>query len=362
MVELRLLKSETEYKQAIILADKMFRDEEHSSMGRAFPQVFSPELNQSYGAFINNELVSFIGLVPSVIHLGDAEAQAYSIGAVCTHPKHRKKGYASMLLEKVFAHAQRADASLIFVSGILPMYIKAGCSFYGEVNKYEINKGDLLVKEGYSVREILPYDWFNLRKLRHSRAVYFEQSIYDFSILYQAKGFASILKMEHKILVAESENQIKGFVVLGVPNSSSGSEELPSRVIEWGGEPHAIQSVLAESFQHGISFLQYSLPLHERELNNILNFKEKTVGPFPGTIKITNLDLLLKQLEPFFSGKIEIINIDKDYKKLLYKQKSIILSNADLEKLILQGDSNLDRLLEDIFPIPLPFPEGLNYV
>lgn len=362
MVELRLLKSEFEFEQAIRLADKAFRDEKHISMGKAFPQVFSPELNQSYGAFINDELVSYIGLVPSVIHLGDAEIQAYSIGAVCTHPNHRKKGYASMLLEKVLDHVKQADASILFVSGNLPMYLKAGCSYYGKLNKYEIKRGDLLVPKGYSVRELFPYDWFCLRKLLLSRPVYFEQSIYDFSVLNKAAGFASILKMEHKILVAESENELKGFVVLGVPNSSLGSDEQPLRVIEWGGEAQSILSILAASFQYGINALKCSFPLYEKELNNLLNSIEKTDSSYPGTIKITNLDLLLKQVEPYFSGKVQIVDVDKSSKKLIFNQESLILDNASLEKLILQGNPNLDGYLNDIFPIPLPFPEGLNYV
>ncbi|WP_218780982.1 GNAT family N-acetyltransferase [Bacillus sp. EB106-08-02-XG196] len=362
MVELRLLKSETEYKQAIKLADKVFRDEGHISMGAAFPQVFSPELNQSYGAFINNELVSYIGLVPSIIHLGDAEIKAYSIGAVCTHPGHRKKGFASMLLGRIFTHVQRADASILFVSGSLPMYLKAGCSYYGKLFKYEINKGDLLGNEGYLVRELSPFDWFYLRKLLQARPVYVEQSIYDFSVLYKAAGFASILKMEHKILVAQSENDIKGFVVLGVPNSSLGSCDQPAQVIEWGGEPQAIQTILAETFQNGIKSLKCSIPLYEKELNKLLNSLEKTNASYPGTVKITNLDLLLKQAEPFFSGKVKIVEVDKSSKKLIFNQKSMILDNASLEKLILQGNPTLGSYLNEIFPIPLPFPEGLNYV
>jgi GNAT superfamily N-acetyltransferase len=359
MAEFRLLKFD-EFDQAIALADQTFRDDGHLSMGQAFPQVFSPALNQSYGAFKNNELVSFIGLVPSVIHLGSAEIQVYSIGSVCTHPDHRKNGYAGILLEMVFAHVQRANASLLFVSGSLPLYIKAGCTFYGNLNKFELHKGDLTLPEGYSVREFLPYDWFYLRRLIQSRHVYFEQGIFDFAVLYQSKGFASILKMEHKILVAEAENEIKGYVVLGIPESTIG--ESISRVIEWGGDSQAIQAVLAESFQYGVNSLKLSVPTYEIELNRLLYSIEKIVAPFPGTVKIMDLNLLLEHLAPFFNGKIEIVDVDHNHKKLLFNQKSLLLDNAALEKLILQGGPNLDSFLNGVFPIPLPFPEGLNYV
>ncbi|MGG3468199.1 GNAT family N-acetyltransferase [Neobacillus pocheonensis] len=359
MVEFRLLKDD-EFDQAVALADQTFRDDENTSMGEAFPQVFSPALKQSYGAFINGKLISFIGLVPSVIHLGSAEIQAYSIGSVCTHPDHRKKGYASILLNIVFDHVKRANAAILFISGSLPLYIKAGCLFYGKLNKYDIHKHDLQISEGYSVRELLPYDWFYLRKLIQARKVYCEQSIFEFAVLNQAKSYASILKMKHRILVAEAENEMKGFVVLGVSDSSAG--ESTSRVIEWGGDPQAIQAILAESFQYGFSSIRMSIPTYEWELNRLLHSFEKTVATFPGTIKITNLDLFLEQLKPYLSGKIEIINVDEKHKKVLFNQKSMIVDNDAFERLILSGDSNLDGCLNDIFPIPLPFPEGLNYV
>jgi len=133
-------------------------------------------------------------------------------------------------------------------------------------------------------------------------------------------------------------------------------------VIEWGGEPNAIKAILAQAFENGINSLKYSIPTYENELNRLLDVIEKTAAPFPGTIKIMNLDLLLKQVEPFLEGKIEIIEHDTRSKKVIFKQKSVILDNISLEKLILQGDPNLDAYLNDIFPIPLPFPEGLNYV
>lgn len=359
MVEFRLLNF-NEFDQAIALADQTFRDDEHISMGAAFPQVFSPALNQSYGAFINDRLVSFIGLVPSVIHLGTAQIQAFSIGAVCTHAAHRKKGYASVLLDRVLSHAEEAHASILFVSGSLPLYSKAGCQFYGELYKYEIYKDDLPQTGEYSVREFLTEDWFSLRGLYQSREVYVDQSIYDFALLYQSKGFASTQKMEHKLLVAETKNELKGFVVLGVPRFSSHNKT--ARVIEWAGNPQAIQAILAESFQCGIHSIRLSVPTYEKELNRHLPFIEKTVGHFPGTIKITNLNLLLEQLGPFLKGKIEITHVNHRKKKLLFNEKTILLENAALEKLILQGDLHLEPDLSGIFPIPLPFPEGLNYV
>ena len=356
MIDFRILRAE-EYHQAISLADQTFRDNEHTSMGDAFPQVFSPALNQSYGAFIDGQLVSFIGLVPSIVHVGAAKIQAYSIGAVCTLLSHRNKGYASILLENVIAHVQKAKGSLLFVSGNLPIYEKAGCTVYGELKKYEIQNGELSPSNGYFVREVLPYDWFSLQALHQSKKVRVEQSLYDFAILHQSKGFASIQKMDHRILVSEIGNQMKGFVVIGVPKNESAA-----RVIEWGGQPEAIKAILAKSFEFGINYLKISIPIYESELNRQLDSIENTISRFPGTIKITSLKLLLEQIEPFFNGKVKIVDIDRKYKELTFNGKTMIVDNEYLKQLLLIGDPDLDRTLKGIFPIPLPHPEGLNYV
>ncbi|GFZ78819.1 hypothetical protein GCM10008018_25450 [Paenibacillus marchantiophytorum] len=62
MKEIRLLQG-NEWEKAIRLSDMTFREIEQGSMGSAFPQVFSPSLHQSYGMFVEKELVAFMGLV-----------------------------------------------------------------------------------------------------------------------------------------------------------------------------------------------------------------------------------------------------------------------------------------------------------
>ncbi|MEH7226076.1 GNAT family N-acetyltransferase [Bacillus sp. JJ1566] len=360
MVEYRLLE-ENDFQQAIDLADKVFRKEGHVSMGVAFPQVFSSALNQSYGAFMDDQLVSFIGLVPSVLHIGDAEVQAYSIGAVCTEPSYRRQGLANTLLEMIFEHVNKSGASVLFISGDLPIYIKQGCTFYGKMNQYKIRKGDLASNKSYLVRELGPYDWFQLRNLSHNRQVRYEQTIYEMAQLNKAAGFASIFKMKHKVLVAEENHEIKAFLVFGLPYHDQDSVD--SRVIEWGGDPVAILTLLSEAFTYGLDSLVLNLPTFERDLVQKLDsLLEKVEQTYPGTMKIMNLDVLLNQLGPYLQGKLEISTVDKNNKRLTFKGYSVIMSNHDIEELILKGNKIGDLDVKDIFPISFPFPQGWNYV
>lgn len=361
MVEYRLLE-EGDFQQAIELADKVFRKEGHVSMGVAFPQVFSHAFHQSYGAFIEGTLVSFIGLVPSVLHIEGAEVQAYSIGAVCTEPEYRKRGLANTLLQMIFDHVNKSGASILFISGDLPLYIKQGCTFYGKLNQYKLHQNDLKPEKAYHVRELQPTDWFQMRKLSHRRTIRYEQSIFEMAQLNDSAGFASIFKMKHKVLVAEENKEVKAFLIFGVPYQEQ--ENVESRIIEWGGDPIAIVSLLKEAFTYGINSLIFNIPTYEKELIQKLDdpLLEKVEQPFPGTIRIMNLELLLQQLAPYFKNKLQISNVDDNNKSLTYAKESITISNRDLEELILKGNKDLDSSIQELFPIPFPFPQGLNYV
>ncbi|WP_053362655.1 GNAT family N-acetyltransferase [Bacillus sp. FJAT-27251] len=359
MAEYRLLKQE-DFTQAIDLADKTFRKEGHVSMGPAFPEVFSAALNQSYGAFIDGRLVSFIGLVPFVLHIGRAEVQAYSIGAVCTDPGFRRQGLANTLLQKVFEHGNKSGASVLFVSGDLPIYIKQGCTFYGKMNHYKIEQGDLKADYPCTVRELQPYDWFQIRTLNHERPVRYEQSIYEMAVLNESAGFASIFKMKHKVLVAEENQKVTAYLVFGVPyNEQEGAE---SRVIEWGGEPEALCRLIGETFNYGLKSLLLNVPTFETALNVQLASLKKEEQPYPGTIKILNLDLLLDQLGPFLKDKIDISKQDGLQYKLAHNQNYLVVGHQEMEELILKGTNRSFSNLDPVFPIPFPHPQGLNYV
>jgi GNAT superfamily N-acetyltransferase len=84
-----------------------------------------------------------MGLVPGLIRVGLACLRLYSFGSVCSHPDHRGKGYAGLLLEQALNHIDRADASLLLVSEDRSLYRRAGCLPFGSVKRYEITSNFL---------------------------------------------------------------------------------------------------------------------------------------------------------------------------------------------------------------------------
>src|SRR4051812_3407039 len=115
MTEIRFANNE-ELKQAAALADSVFRDSEQTSMGVAFPQIFSAGLNQSMAAFEAGKLVAFMGLVPNIINVGHSQLQIHCLGSVCTDPEYRGKGHASLILEQIYAFIKQSGSCMLLVS------------------------------------------------------------------------------------------------------------------------------------------------------------------------------------------------------------------------------------------------------
>ncbi|GMX60126.1 hypothetical protein Elgi_68930 [Paenibacillus elgii] len=146
-----------EIADAIRGSDVVFRDVEQISMGAAFPGVFSATLTQSFGAYEDGKLVSFMGLVPAVLRIGSARVPMFSIGSVFTPPEFRGHGYAGDILEAVKTHVRASGGALVYVSGNRSLYTRNQCHPFGAINRYAIgpSHGEQLLQagSGIAVRE-----------------------------------------------------------------------------------------------------------------------------------------------------------------------------------------------------------------
>lgn len=127
-----------------------------------FRRFFSKQLNQSLGAFDGDRLVSFIGLVPSKMVIGEAELNTFSIGAVCTHPDYRGQGISTAILKEVYDYIDQARASLLFVSGDRGLYKRNHCYHFGRVYNYEIRNLSEEYKYQGSIRKGSAADIFQI--------------------------------------------------------------------------------------------------------------------------------------------------------------------------------------------------------
>lgn len=368
--EIRILKPH-EWKQAVQLSDQIFREEDQISMGQAFPRVFSASLSQSHGLFLDETLVSFIGLVPSVVRVGNAELHAFSIGSVLTDPRHRGNGYAGQILQRIYKHADRSEASILFISGSGGIYERSHSYPFGTVYHFTINataaRQILNCNERITLREMASEDWFHFYRLSSARTVRFDQSIWDLADLIHTEARASVMKSHHLVKLAQKENgDVTAFAVFAVPytEEAKGTAE----VIEYGGEPEAIAALLAESvISRKIHELKVSVPFHEDKLIGKLGDSYELASSL-GSIRIINPARLIDQLRPWLmltdesaaSGLFARWHGQEEL-ELGNETERLILSQYEAVQLLFSAKHDLQHPFGSLFPVPLPYPGGLNY-
>ncbi|GIP31549.1 GNAT family N-acetyltransferase [Paenibacillus sp. J2TS4] len=378
-MEIRCLLTQKELDEAAKLSDSIFRDSEQGSMQTAFSHVFSEPLGQSYGAFDDGKLVSFMGLVPVVLRIGEAKLPAYSLGSVCTHPDYRGRGTASEILALIFDHMNKAGAPLLLVSGGRSLYTRAGCHTFGQVHHYQWEEGQPFpsssLPEGAIVRELAPTDWFRLHKLARGRFSRYEQSLWDLAGLIHANALSSCFKLTHKVVVAQkADGDLLAFAVVGIPYLDN-----PKRgphLFEWGGAADAIPALLNYAAQaYGMKQLTIPVPWHEEQLVAALEGLPRKTGKANGTICITDPERLLDELRPYLmsvdaktAAALQIKRLENGGTHVSLDGSAATLSVQETISLFFDPDPEIDApeplkgRLASLFPIPFPYDAGLNYV
>lgn len=379
--QIRLLRP-GEFEAAAELADRVFRDAEHKSMGDAFPNAFSPALQQSYGAFAEGKLVSFVGFVPSVIRIGEAELNVYSIGAVCTDPDYRGRGYVGTILDMIREHSRRARAPLILVSGNRGIYERFGCRTFGSLTSFNASRQSFDKLSGATDGEetYRPFDradWFALRKLSRSRYVGYEQSIWDLAAAIYAEPTASNSKLKHRVWVAERGGTPFAFAVLAVAGDIAPLGK--PRLIEWAGDAAAAVRLAAYGARaEGAESLQFVVPWQDGGMERVLAESgcPAVTGKLTGTVAVVDAGELLRQLTPYLKRKDEAalsrlqLSTNEDGRHFAeWDGVSAELQPEELISLLFDPvriesavPGPASEAASRLFPVPLPLPSGLNFV
>jgi len=91
---------------------------------------------QSLVVVVDGEIASHIRIFDTRRNVGDCRIRSAEIGDVCTHPRHRRRGYMTALLNSAAQHLylQGYDISAVY-SGV-PIYQKAGWVTFPEPDQY----------------------------------------------------------------------------------------------------------------------------------------------------------------------------------------------------------------------------------
>ncbi len=357
MTVIRLLQ-DGDRDAAIRLADQTFRGEGHTSMGLAFPYLFAPGIGHTYGLFEDDQLVSLMGFVPAVVRVGEARLHIYAIGAVCTHPDARGRGYASQLMSTLLAHADAAGASLIVISGDRTLYTRRACYPFGSMRRYKLDDQNTSAirtsaeASGVSVRGWQPTDIFRLTELARGRSCGYEQSLIDLSTLIKSAAYASNVKLRHQVLVAERNGEAAAFAVLAMSDDPAITRT--PFAVEWAGDAGAVSAIFAYAIaRYKLDQLQVQVNWHESELLAALGDKPYEDTRNSGLIHLVNSAHLCAQLEPYLQARGESGN------QLAARLESL----TEEERIALLFDPPHSRIGESAtLPVPFPYTVGLNYV
>jgi GNAT superfamily N-acetyltransferase len=370
-----------EMAEAIALTNLVFRsgDPEKKSFAESHPLVFSPALNQSFGGFLDGKLVSFIGVVPSVVRIGPARVTCLSIGGVCTHPEYRGQGFADRLLQAVLAHAEQAGAALLLVSGDRSLYARANCFPYGSFRRYTVDRrlADSIIRRGGRndppIREYAPADLLKLQAVAAERFCAFQQSVWDLALLIRAESMGTVTKHAYRVLVAEQDKTFAGFAVIGVPYPQTAGEPF---VCEWAGDGRTAASLFAHAVvRYKLDRLSVHAAPHEQALAQALAPTEPECVRNGGTIRVVSPERLLRQLAPYLeridaetasrlqfagtpSGEV-VVSLSGMRERIDPRAFNSLL--FDVSPLV-PADREPFRSLRGLFPIPFPYAYGLNYI
>ncbi|MDF2721153.1 MAG: family N-acetyltransferase [Paenibacillus sp.] len=371
-----------EFESAAKLADSVFRDAEQKSMRAAYPNSFSPSLSQSYGAFVDDNIVSYVGFVPSIIKIGEARLNVYSVGGVCTHPDQRGKGFAGAILEQLREHSVRAGAPLILVSGNRPLYERFGCRLFGETTTFELSMAtasSIIEKQELhdtALRPISHTDWFGMKRLAELRAVAYEQSLWDLANLIEAAPTTSNSKQIHRVWVAERHGIVAAYAILAVPDGRRTPKKTPF-LVEWAGDPDLAAALAARGMMDAdVSSLRCVVPSHEVRFTEVLTEAGCTGEPTKqgGTVVVVDAERLLTQLAPFLTrinaaafSKLRFRNQGHDTYIVEWDGISYELSASAIISLLFDRDGVQSALGDAshpaaaLFPVPFPYTSGLNF-
>ncbi|MFU1793470.1 GNAT family N-acetyltransferase [Paenibacillus azoreducens] len=365
-----------ELQEAAALSDYVFRQPDQQSMGKIFPCLFSPGISHSYAAFTaEGKMVSFMGMVPEIIRIGEARLYTFSLGSVCTHPDYRGRNLASRLLEECKQHAKRSGASLVFISGSRSLYTRSECRHFGRVESAAINQAAAAAIRsqaggGWTVRSMVPEDTFAVSSLLSAAHVGYEQGPSQLLTLLGAGAIPDIYRLDLQALVGIKDGKIQAFAVGAVHGEerSTAASSDPSRAVEWAGDVQGCALLLAEMLgRFPAEQLIIPVPWQETELLGILKVSgaDLTAGTNSGTVWLASVPALLSQCAPLLPGQTFRSNEESDHACYMTttEGQEIKLDDAGLLSLLFDPESPDKPLLPEKFAtIPLPYLSNLHFV
>jgi len=373
-----------------------------------FPMLFSDwNLNNLRIIVEDDKVVSHIGVSQREISVHGCRTKVGSIGAVCTHPDYRGRGFATMLLEDTIKMLDANGATVMIISGGRGLYQRAGCRGVGKRYNFHINRSDLdkfpsannplppfgrgMDIEIVSYREAEHLKQF--AEIQQREAIRFLRPVDDFKAMLDVIVMRRELGQRNDVLAVQRDGTCFAYMVMFIDKKRD-SEELVCRIGEYAGSRLAIMSAMKILFgKHDFNELSIGALPQDSEFLYIFELLglQPSVNTLAGTMRIINFERLMEHFMPYFQQRLgrktaEALQFNTDGGRHLFQiadEQFIIENEADLVQLILGTPNNaelkimptegfdtpsvtqpkgkLAEVLREVLPLPFVWP-GLNFV
>ncbi len=368
MIEFRSPRPE-EIGEVVDLINYVFRVSSgmEPTMGRQFPTLLCPDnASNIYVAVDDGKIIANIAIKKNTGIVYGHKISMASMGAVCTHPDYRGKGIGTQLLNKVFDRLNEEKVGIVTISGTRGLYRRNKCVEAGGINTYVLNREKYSYRDldgtGYKISQHID-DTGVLFDIYQREPVRYQRTRSEFPVLLKAVPMVHPPVDALTTVLAYSEGKDGAGLAYLI-----GFEDKPGvfKVVEYAGERLAAAWLAGKLLDDaGMNEIIFEVPTYDTVFSSILDStgKKGELSYYPSTtVRVVNIESLWSEIQNIID---EMWGDGKPPFAIEDLPENVC--HDDLETLTRFLFADVDRLScgkpwDRVFPIPLPWPNGLNYI
>lgn len=343
-------------------------------MDEAFPHFLNKSNIENLRVIVSDgRVISHVGFWEGMLNIYGCWVKVGLVGAVCTHPDYRNRGYASLLVRDAFEKMRKDGVDFVMVSGKRTLYSRAGCVEAGRVYKFRIQPGTLNVSEDVDVKPYTEDRIADLVDLYQREPVRFKRSLDEFKLLAGRRVREQVAKVRH--VIAYKRGRAIAYI------SALGFDKMWS-LVEYAGSRRAVLRLIREfSKDAGIDMFELNIPYGDWEMLSLLEdlgLKPET-SVAPASLAILNPAGFIEKTRVYVEERIgdtELrVEIKPDRVELQLSDNRLELRDTrELTLLVFGRPERIENpdtpsfdpdkapeQFKKVFPMPTP-TYGLNYI